>query len=89
MFLLLISMLLILQVRLWFGEGSLAQRAALETQIEQQRELNAELAERNQQLARDVQSLKKDLSAIEERARSELGLIKQGEHFFLLVDEEQ
>ena len=89
MFLLLISMLLLLQVRLWFGEGSLAQRAALEAQIEQQRDLNGELAERNKQLARDVQSLKKDLSAIEERARSELGLIKQGEHFFLLVDEEQ
>ena len=82
-------MLLLLQVRLWFGEGSLAQRAALQQQIEQQQQLNRRLTERNLQLASDVKSLKQDLSAIEERARSELGLIKQGEHFFLLVEEEK
>lgn len=84
----LLAMLLLLQVRLWFGEGSLAQRAALNAQIAEQRTLNDQLASRNRDLASDVKSLKQDLAAIEERARSELGLIKQGEHFFLLVEEE-
>lgn len=84
----LISLLVALQLRLWFGEGSLAQHAALAQQIVTQQQLNEQLAERNRQLASDVASLKRDLAAIEERARSELGLIKRGEHFFLLVEEE-
>ena len=49
----------------------------------------AQLAARNSDLASDVKSLKEDLAAIEQRARSELGLIKQGEHFFLLVEPEE
>ncbi len=85
----LLAMLLLLQLRLWFGEGSLAQRAALNGQIADQRALNSQLATRNSDLASDVKSLKEDLAAIEQRARSELGLIKQGEHFFLLVEPEE
>lgn len=85
----LLAMLLLLQMRLWFGEGSLAQRAALNEHIANQRALNSQLAARNSDLASDVKSLKEDLAAIEQRARSELGLIKQGEHFFLLVEPEE
>ena len=71
-------MLIVLQYRLWVGEGSLAEVHALKQEIDsQQREL-AELRNRNQQLEAEVSDLKKGLEAIEERARSELGMIGKG-----------
>ncbi len=79
-------MLLGLQYRLWLGEGSLAQKANLERQVEEQIARNAELAERNRVLAEEVAGLKSGLEAIEERARADLGMIKQDETFFLVVD---
>jgi cell division protein FtsB len=79
--------LLGLQVRLWLGAGSWEQIVALERDLEQQRTHNERLAERNNLLALEIHSLKFGLEAVEERARSELGLIKQGETFYLIVDE--
>ncbi len=78
-----------LQYRLWFGEANLRQVWQLEDQIEQQRVENARLVERNTRLEAEVQDLKKGLAALEERARSELGMIQEGETFFQLIEPEQ
>ena len=77
-----------LQVRLWTGPGSLAEINRLETEIETQIVSNAELEKRNQSLLQDVSDLKNGLDSVEERARSELGMIKKGETFYLIVDKE-
>ena len=75
-----------LQWRLWIGEGSLAHRAELNRQLQQQEDDNQALRQRNQLIATDVESLKTNLDAIEEKARSDLGMIKQGEPFYLVID---
>jgi cell division protein FtsB len=80
--------LLYLQIRLWTGAGSLAEINRLETEIDTQIVSNAELQKRNQSLLQDVSDLKNGLDAVEERARSELGMIKKGETFYLIVDKE-
>lgn len=80
--------LLWLQVRLWTGPGSLAEIDRLETEIESQIRTNAELQKRNEALLQDVRDLKNGLDAVEEQARSELGMIRKGETFYLIVDEE-
>lgn len=79
-------MLLGLQYRLWFGEGSLAQKAGLERQVEAQTARNEKLAERNRILTEEVIGLKSGFDAVEERARTDLGMIKEDETFFLVVD---
>jgi len=78
-----------LQWRLWVGEGSLAHRAELNRQLQQQEDENQTLRQRNQQIATDVESLKNNLDAIEEKARADLGMIKQGETFYLVIDKNQ
>jgi cell division protein FtsB len=75
-----------LQFRLWVGEGSLAHRAELNRQLEEQESENQALRERNALIATDVESLKTNLNAIEEKARADLGMIKKGETFYLVID---
>jgi len=82
----LIVLLLGLQYRLWLGEGSLAQKTGLERQVAEQAARIEVLAERNRVLAEEVAGLKSGLDAIEERARTDLGMVKQDETFFLVVD---
>jgi cell division protein FtsB len=77
-----------LQYRLWIGEGSLAQRVELERKIQHYQEENDGLRERNRILALEVGALKSGLDAIEERAREQMGMIKEGETFFMIVDPE-
>jgi cell division protein FtsB len=81
----LILALALLQYRLWVGEGSLAEVWALSGQVEAQRQENHQLGERNAALAAEVADLKQGLDAVEERARSELGMIREGETFFHVV----
>lgn len=76
-----------LQFRLWVGEGSLAEVAQLKREIERQEQENAALKARNDVLAREVKALKSGTTLLEERARSELGMIKEDETFYLIVDE--
>jgi cell division protein FtsB len=85
---LLVSLLVILQYDLWIGEGSLTSAWRLEDHIEEQRAENDRLQLRNDALTAEVSDLKSGLSAIEERARSELGMIKQGETFVQIIDQE-
>lgn len=84
----LIVLLALLQYRLWFGDGSLPGVWQLQQQIEQQKGENEKLRERNAALEAEVKDLKQGMSAIEERARSELGLIKKGETFYQVIDDE-
>ncbi len=84
----LLVIILMLQYDLWFGEGSLVTVWKLEKTIEAQKLENQKLEERNSALAGEVLDLKKGKQAVEERARSELGMIKKGETFIQLVDPE-
>lgn len=76
-----------LQARLWHGAGSVAEWHALSDQIARQQQENDRLRERNELLRRDVEDLRVGLDGIEERARHELGLVKQGEVFYRIVKE--
>jgi cell division protein FtsB len=81
----LVGLLLFLQYRLWVGEGSLAEVNNLKQEISQlQREL-VELREHNHALQAEVEDLRSGQTAIEERARSELGMIKEGETFYQVI----
>ena len=79
----LLVILLLLQVQLW---RQFSEMRTLRELVEDQRAENESLQKRNQALAAEVEDLRAGLDAIEERARSELGLIREGEEFFLIVD---
>jgi len=76
----------LLQYKLWFGEGSMMEVWQLDRAIAAQTAENAQLRERNQALAAEVADLKQGVEAIEERARRELGMIKKGETFYQVVE---
>ncbi len=85
---LLITLLLLvaaLQWRLWRGEGGLAEIQTLEQEIARQQVENDTLLRRNNVLIAEVEELKTGTEAIEERARSELGMVKEDETFYLIV----
>jgi cell division protein FtsB len=83
----LVLIVLFLQGRLWVGEGSLAQVSGLQVRVERESAENSIKEQRNRVLRAEIVELKSGLESIEEKARSEFGLIKEGETFFLLVDE--
>lgn len=85
----LIVMLAVLQYDLWLGEGGFTAAWQLQRTINDQREENSRLKLRNDSLTAEVEDLKSGLAAIEERARSELGMIKQDETFVQVVDEKK
>ena len=82
----LIIVFLNFQFQLWFGEDSVRELNMLQTELDAQRQINAEIEERNRLLEIEVVELKTGLEAVEERARSELGMIEKGETFYLLLD---
>lgn len=86
LFALLAFVIVTLQYRLWLGEDSIRALNLLEVDLEAQRQGNAELTERNRLVEIEVLDLKNGLEAVEERARSELGMIRDGEVFYLIVD---
>lgn len=81
-------LLVLLQYRLWLSHDGLPALLRLHHQVEKQRLDNERLTERNQVLAAEVQDLKSGLEALEERARSELGMIKSGETFFHVIEDQ-
>jgi len=81
----LLVLLVLLQYRIWLGDGGMREVARLRGEIEQQQAENGKLRERNRTLAAEVQDLKKGTTAIEERARTDLGMVGQGETFFQVV----
>ncbi len=80
--------LLGLQYRLWVGEGSFADIDRLTNELDRQSQENTELSARNASLINEVEELQDGMDAIEEHARNELGLIRDGETFFLIVEDE-
>ena len=75
-----------LQYQLWLGEDSIRSLGMLESELAAQQEINAELEARNRLLEIEVVDLKNGLEAVEERARSELGMIGDDETFYLIIE---
>jgi cell division protein FtsB len=80
------ALLLLIQYPLWLGKGGMLRVWEMERQIEVQRESNSKLQMRNAALDAEVRDLKQGLEAVEERARSELGMIRKDEIFFQLIE---
>jgi cell division protein FtsB len=81
----LVALIALIQYPLWVGKGSWLRVWEVDQQIKSQRDKNAKLQTRNSILDAEVRDLKQGLDAIEERARSEMGMIKQDEIFFQLL----
>ena len=84
----LVLILVALQYRLWVGEGSLGEITLLRRQISEQHAEIEQLKARNRALQAEVEDLKRGLEAIEERARAEMGMVKEGEVFYQIVEPE-
>jgi cell division protein FtsB len=84
--LLLVILLIALEVKLWVGQGGMAEVWRLEKSVADQKQENEALKVRNDALVAEVANLKDGDEAIEERARSELGLVKPGEQFYQVVE---
>jgi cell division protein FtsB len=84
-----VVLIALLQYPLWLGKGSWLKVWELSHQIDEQKGFNDQLKLRNQQLDEEVRDLKQGVTAIEERARVELGMVKQDEVFYQTVDPSQ
>jgi cell division protein FtsB len=82
---LLLVVLLVLQYRIWASPNGMREVWRLERAIDAQTDENDRLAKRNRTLAAEVRDLKEGRTAIEERARTDLGMIKTNETFFQVV----
>ena len=83
----LLCLLLALQVRLWISGGGFAEVSRLQQQVELQTDVNEQLAERNERLEAEVSDLQDGFGAVEERARTDLGLIGQDETFYVFSEQ--
>ncbi len=81
----LIALLIGLQYRLWVGDGSLSEVVQLSSELERQKVKLQLLGQRNSVLEAQVLDLQNGLDAFEEKARNDLGMIKQGETFIQLI----
>ncbi|WP_045589568.1 cell division protein FtsB [Vibrio vulnificus] len=77
-----------LQYPLWFGKNGVSDYYTIESDIEAQQLVNTKLQARNSEMYAEIDDLKQGLDAIEERARHELGMLKEGETFYRIVGEE-
>ena len=82
----LILLLLVLQYPLWFGNGSVIARWKLKQEIATQQAENASLGAHNRALEAEVSDLKQGLESAEARARAELGMVKKGESFYQIIE---
>ena len=81
----LVLLIALIQNPLWFGKGGWLRVWELDRQIDTQRDTNAQLTARNAALDAEVLDLKQGYDAIEERARSDLGMVRQDEVFFQIL----
>ena len=77
--------LILLQYRLWVSDQGMREVTRLQTAVETQKAVNREQRDHNRQLAAEVADLKGGMSALEERARSELGMVGSSETFYQVV----
>ena len=82
----LLAALVMLQIRLWVSDEGMREVWQLAEAVESQRAENAVLVERNAQIKAEVGDLKHGLTALEERARNDLGMIAANETFYQVVD---
>ena len=82
----LVALLVAIQYPLWLGKGGWMRVRDSEHQLAAQNKANADLTERNAKLAAEVKDLREGAGAVEERARYELGMVKEGEAFVQIVD---
>lgn len=82
---LLVSLFVILQYKLWLEDDGIPQVIYLKQEIAEQQQQNEQLKQRNQILAAEVTDLKTGDQAVAQRAREELGMVKQGEQFYQVV----
>jgi cell division protein FtsB len=78
----LLAIVLLLQYRLWVGDSGMREVWRLRREVATQQDVNRQLKDRNRTLAAEVQDLKKGKSAVEERARTDLGMVGSNETFF-------
>lgn len=76
---LLTGLLVVLHAQLWFGRGSVGNVAEMQRKLDEQKAANTQAQQANERLAAEVRDLQEGLEMVEERARMELGMVKQGE----------
>ncbi|MCY4426877.1 MAG: cell division protein FtsB [Halieaceae bacterium] len=86
--LLLLLLFALLQYRLWLAEGSKTELLRLQEEIQRQQQRNEQLSQRNHDLELEVIELQKGPSSLEERAREDLGMIKEGETYYQIIEQE-
>lgn len=84
----LLALLIWLQYKIWLQDGGVPEVLQLQEEVEQVKGEVQQLQERNASLDAEVKDLKKGLDAIEERARSEMGMIKKGEVYYQVIEPE-
>lgn len=85
----LVVILTALQYRMWFGQSSFQKIQQQQQKVSQIEQENLELSNRNHKMIAELRDLQDGTEAIEERARYQLGMIKEGETFFRILDPEQ
>ncbi len=81
--------IVVLQYRYWLGDAGHMAVVELTEKIEAEQRLNDRLVRRNRLLTAEIAALKEGLDAVEARARTALGMIAEGETFFLVVDDDE
>ncbi|MES2940449.1 MAG: septum formation initiator family protein [Pseudomonadota bacterium] len=76
---LLVALLLVLHAQLWFGRGSVGEVAKMEHRLAEQKTRNGQAQQTNERLGAEVRDLQEGLEMVEEKARSELGMVKPNE----------
>lgn len=82
---LLIGLLAVVQAQLWLGRGSVVDVAQMQHKLDEQKARNAVAQQANEQLAAEVRDLQEGLEMVEEKARSELGMVKPNEVYVQIV----
>ncbi|GAB7218472.1 cell division protein FtsB [Vibrio comitans] len=83
---LLFGLLLLMQAKLWAGKNGVNDYRQVQDEIAIQSSVNSELRKRNDEMFAEIDDLRQGLDAIEERARHELGMVKEGETFYRIID---
>ena len=84
--LLLVLLLVVMQVNVWLTKDGYSRLAEIKELIQDQQKENNEMVSRNSQLKEEIKDLKDGFSAIEEKAREDIGMIKEGEEFYLITE---
>lgn len=84
----LLTLFAALQYTMWFGKNGVSDFKAVNSEIEVQHQVNKSLQTRNSEMFAEIDDLRQGLDAIEERARHELGMVKEGETFYRIIGDE-